>query len=117
DFNNDTFVDIIVINHGTNSISIFYGDRKGNFVNLFTYSTGYDSFPYALTTGDLNNDNRLDIVIANFGTNDIHLVFFNSSNTIQQSLIISTGVDSQPSSVVVADFNSDGFVDIAVSNY
>ena len=84
DFNNDTFIDIIVINYGTNSISIFYGNRDGNFVNRFTYSTGYDSFPYALTTGDLNNDNCLDIVIANFGTNDIHLVFFNSNNTIQQ---------------------------------
>ncbi|CAF1238509.1 unnamed protein product [Adineta ricciae] len=88
-----------------------------SFVNLFTYSTGYDSFPYALTTGDLNNDNRLDIIIANFGTNEIHLVFFNSSNTIQETLIISTGVNSHPSSVAVADFNSDGFVDIAVSNY
>jgi hypothetical protein len=35
------------------------------------YYTGYDSSPSSVATGDLNNDNRFDVVVANNGTNNI----------------------------------------------
>ena len=43
------------------------------------YSTGTSSRPYGVAIGDLNNDNILDIVIANSGTNII-LTFYGYGN-------------------------------------
>ncbi|CAF4687245.1 unnamed protein product, partial [Rotaria sp. Silwood2] len=71
DLDNDTFLDIVTANYGTNSISIFYGFGDGNFSYPITYSTGYDSSPFSAVSGDINNDNHLDLIIANYGTNNI----------------------------------------------
>lgn len=69
DFNNDTVLDIASANYGTDSISIFYGLGDGSFSNLIAYSTVYDSSPFGLVAGHFNNDNYLDIAVANSGTN------------------------------------------------
>ncbi|CAF1464555.1 unnamed protein product, partial [Adineta steineri] len=117
DFNNDTVLDIVTVNFGTNSISIFYGYENGMFSNPTMYSTGYDSLSYALAVGDFNNDNYIDIAIANYGTNNIGL-FLNAKNgTVEKQITISTGYGSHPISIAVGNFNDDTLVDIAVANH
>ncbi|CAF4403712.1 unnamed protein product, partial [Adineta steineri] len=64
-------LDIVVANSGTNNIIIFLNHGNGSFPNQITYSTGSDSEPYSVAVGDFNNDTRLDIVAANFWTNNI----------------------------------------------
>ncbi|CAF1123740.1 unnamed protein product [Adineta ricciae] len=117
DFNRDTFIDIIVIDYETNSISIFYGNPSTTFTKLFSYSTDYDSYPYSLAVGDLNNDQHLDIAITNYGTKNLHFLFFDENNTIKSQMTTSTDVDSCPTSVVLAHFNSDKLLDIAFTNF
>ena len=47
------------------------GYGNGTFAEQMIYSTGNGSYPYAVASGDFNNDNRLDLVIANEGTDSI----------------------------------------------
>ena len=117
DVNDDTTLDIITANYGTDSISIFYGYGNGTFYRPITYSTGYDSLPLAVVVGDFNNDNQLDLVTANSGTNNIGLFLSNGDGTFRNHETISTRYGSHPYCVVVGHFNNDIMLDIAVANH
>ncbi|CAF4814977.1 unnamed protein product [Rotaria sp. Silwood1] len=114
DLNNDKLLDIIVANDSTNNIGIFLGDDNGMFTNQMTFSTGFDSLPHAVAVGDFNNDNRMDIVVANAGTNNIGVFLANNNGTFLNQTTFST--DVYPISVAVGDFNNDTRLDIVVSN-
>ncbi|CAF4728217.1 unnamed protein product, partial [Rotaria sp. Silwood2] len=116
DLNNDSLVDIVTAYYGTNSISILYGYGSRNFSFPITYTTGYDSLPSSLAAGDFNNDKYLDLAIANYGTNNVFILFGNINGTFEKNVTFSTGLYSHPYSIAVGDFNTDNFLDIAVAN-
>jgi len=47
------------------------GKGDGTFGAQTTFSTGDDSQPYGLAVADFNNDNRPDVVVANYGLNTV----------------------------------------------
>ena len=116
DFNNDTLLDIVTANYGDHSISMLHGYGNSSFSNPFTYPMGYDSFPYSLVAGDFNNDNHLDIAVANYGTNNVVVLFGNTKGSFGNPATFSTGSGSHPSSITVGHFNEDNFLDIAVAH-
>jgi hypothetical protein len=116
-FNNDTLLDIVVANNGTDNVMVLFGSGYGTFVSQTTYSTGYDSYPCWVAVGDFNNDNRLDIAVANSGTNNVGVFLGNSTGTFSSQITYSTGLGSQPYSVAVLDVDNDTRLDIAVANY
>jgi hypothetical protein len=115
DFNNDTKVDIVVVNYGIYNIGVFLQDMDGSFAIQTTLSTGYDSDPYALAVGDLNNDNKLDIVVANYGTNNVGILLGYGNGTFQIQIIFTTFINSHPYSIAIDDLNSDTYLDIIVA--
>jgi hypothetical protein len=115
DFNNDAKLDIAVANYGTNNIGVFLQDTNGGFANQITFSTGYDSDPYALAVGDLNNDNKLDIVVANYGTNNVGIFLGYGNGTFAIQIIFTTGINSYPYSIAIDNLNSDTYLDIVVA--
>jgi hypothetical protein len=117
DFNNDTRLDIVVSNNGTDNVMVLFGSGYGTFVSQTTYSTGYSSYPCWVAVGDFNNDSRLDIVVANSGTNNVSIFLGNGTGTFLSQTKYSTGLGSQPYSVAVLDFDNDTRLDIAVANY
>jgi hypothetical protein len=117
DFNNDTCMDIAVANYGTNNIGILLGYGNGSFQNQTTCSTDYDSIPCSLAVADFNKDNQLDIVVANYGTNNIGIFLGYGNGTFASQKTYTTGPNSHPSSIALGDFNNDNQLDIVVSNY
>jgi hypothetical protein len=117
DFNNDTRLDIAVANYGTNNIMILLGSGYGTISSEIIYSTGTNSQPCWIAIDDLNNDNRLDIVVANSGNDNVGILFGYGNGTFSSQITYSTGVKSQPSSVIIDDFNNDTRLDIAVANH
>ena len=116
-FNNDSWLDIAVVNSGTNNVEIRFGSGNGNFLDSTTYSTGTDSEPRSIAIGDFNNDNKRDIVVANHRTNNV-FVFLNSDiGSFRDVNIYPTEDGSNPISVAIADFNNDNQLDIVVANY
>jgi hypothetical protein len=117
DLNNDTSLDILIANYGTHSISVLYGYGNGAFSRPITYSMGYDSLPFAVVGGNFNNDNQLDLVSANYGTNNIAVLLGDANGTFTNQRTFSTGPASHPCAIAVGHFNDDTLLDIAVANY
>ena len=80
-----------------------------------TMSTNTAS-PYFIDVGDLNQDSRLDLVVASKGTNDIGVFLGSKSGTFVLSKMYSTGTGSSIS-LALGDLNNDHRLDvIAISN-
>jgi hypothetical protein len=116
DLNNDHQLDIVAVNSGTNNIQIFLSKGDETFENLTTYSTGPQSNPHSIAVSDFNNDNYLDIVVANYGTNNIGIFLGNGNGTFTDQKFFSLG-SSRPLFITIGDFNNDNRMDIVVVNY
>jgi hypothetical protein len=116
DLNNDHWLDIVVANNGTNNVGVLFGYDNGSFGSQTTYSTGYDSLPYFVNIADFNNDHYLDIVVANYGTDNIGVFLGYGNGSFTTQTTYSTSPGSNPYSIAVNDFNNDGHLDIAVAN-
>ena len=116
DFNGDNRKDIVVANYGTDNIGVFlrYGD--GTFTNQTTFTTGANSGPYSIAIFDLNNDTHLDLTVAYADADKIAVFIGYGNGSFAKSQLYSTGRDSNPIFVVVADFNNANAADIAVLN-
>ena len=113
-FNNDTYLDIVITNCGSDNMGIFLGYGNGSFVNETTYST--DSSPSSVAVADFNNDTKLDIIVANHGSDNAGILLGHGDGTFRDMIRISMEYGSHPFSVLVGDFNSDGKLDFAVAN-
>jgi hypothetical protein len=116
DFNNDTRLDVAVANNFANNIGVFLGSGSQPYASAITYSIGDGSQPYSVAISDLNNDGYSDIIIANYGTDNVGILLGYGNKTFKTMKKSSTGLGSAPSSVAVANLNNDTHLDIIVSN-
>jgi hypothetical protein len=70
-FNGDAFTDLAIASVGNDNIAIKLGDGTGGFSGNGTVSTGTNSDPRAIATGDFNNDGETDLVSANQGSSTV----------------------------------------------
>ena len=117
DIDQDQQLDIVSVNPKLNSITVMMGQSDGTFADQTVYSTGDDSDPSAVTSGDLNNDGRMDLLVANEGTDSIGVAFGFDYATFQDPVIYSSNDSLRPIGIVVRDFSNDGFDDIASAFY
>ena len=116
DLNNDTLLDIVVVNSGYDSVSIFLGCGNGSISNQTTLSTGNGALPSSVALGDLNNDGMLDIVVVSSGYDSVGIFLGYGNGSFANQTMLSTGAESLPSSVAFGDLNNDTILDIVVAN-
>jgi hypothetical protein len=73
DLNNDSQTDIVVANSMNNNIVVLMAYGNGWFSTSITYPMGKYSQPVSIAVGDFNRDDRLDLVVANFGANMVFI--------------------------------------------
>lgn len=128
DLNGDGFIDLVAINsmHGGQTdnpyrgINIFWGSKDGyDFTNRRKVLN--EDNVSTCNIADLNGDGCLDIVVGLFDHPDkrpTKLVIYYGSETgfelKDRVAILSEGRSSSPT---IADYNKDGWLDIAVSSY
>jgi hypothetical protein len=123
DFNGDGITDFAVVNSADNTVSVLLGRTDGTLAPQLSYPTGPE--PVAIVAADFNGDGILDLAIANAnctggssGPNcspsTVSILLGNGDGTFQPHFDLAVG--TLPSSVVAADFNKDGTVDLAVAN-
>jgi hypothetical protein len=117
DFNNDKISDLVVANRGTNDIGILLGNGNGTFKILRTYSTGNRSNPSSIAIGDFDNDNCIDIAVANIGTTNVAIFFGYGNGTFTSPVMYATRSDAILTSIFVDDLNNDNILDIAVADF
>ncbi len=75
DIKKANWIDLIVINTGTNNIGVVLGYDNMTFASQKIYSIGDDSRPLSVTLGDFTNDTYLDIDVTNYETHNIGILF------------------------------------------
>jgi len=115
DFNGDGRMDLAVANangFSDGTVTILQGLGNGSFQVLQTLGTG--SNPSFLVAADFNLDGKLDLMVANTGSNSISLLLGIGNGNFQPQLDFAAG--SAPSWMAVADLNGDGRADLMVAD-
>lgn len=120
DFNGDGKTDLAVASRdcspGTNGVSIFLGNGDGTFAAKGTLTSPLSN-PASVAAGDFNGDGKLDLAVVDRGASTDAVFFYsgNGDGTFQAPTSVSLGGLAAANQVVVADFNKDGHLDVAVS--
>ena len=127
DFNNDAKPDLAVVNKADSSISILLNNDKGNFtaapgspIKLGTNEQSPSAIASKIfrATDATHLAQPADLVIANSGSNTVSVLLGsqNFDGTFTEAAGSPFAVGTNPSAVVIADFNGDGNLDFAVAN-
>jgi hypothetical protein len=113
DFTPDGRLDLAAILGDTNNYSVSQQNAMGNFpapVDVSVVSPG------AIATGDVNGDGRLDLVIASANASLVTVA--TDDNQAPGAFVNGStlNVGTNPSDVILADFNKDARLDIATCN-
>jgi Bacterial Ig-like domain (group 3)/FG-GAP-like repeat/FG-GAP repeat len=115
DFDQDGNLDVAVSNSDDGTVGILFGNGDGTLRPQVTYAVG--TAPNTLAMGDFNGDGFLDLAVTNFGSNTVTILLGaadKSGNFSVQAPAVAVGTN--PVGIAVADFNGDGFTDLAVTN-
>ena len=112
----DEAADLLVANFDNGDVSIFLGDGKGGFSTQSSVPVGVG--PNGIAVGDFNRDGKLDMVITHLGRlgfleGGVKIALGNGDGTFQAAQIVKA--NAGPDALAMADFNSDGKLDLAVS--
>jgi hypothetical protein len=116
DFNGDGAADVAIADVRSGTIIVRRGNGDGTFQAEVPYLEGGVP-PYILITHDLDLDGNLDLVCANRGSDDVSVLLGRGDGAFRKVIVSSTGPDTGPYSVAVADFNQDGVPDVVTANF
>jgi hypothetical protein len=117
DFDEDGHTDIAMANNGydyfTYDVSILLGTGDGTFTPAVNYTPG--SSPRSVCTGDFDEDNHIDLAVANGGSDNVSILLGSGDGSFATAVNFGTG--DSPFCVCAADFDEDGHIDLATANY
>ncbi|CAF1087993.1 unnamed protein product [Adineta ricciae] len=113
DLNEDHKMDIIAGNSiGKGNLLIFFNVGDNQFTKPTIYHTGIQ--PMFITIGDLNYDDRFDIVLTNNQSKSVQIFFNIGNGKFDKHSIISTSIAID--GITVVDVNQDKKLDIVITN-
>jgi hypothetical protein len=116
DVNGDGKPDQLTANANTHTAGVLLGTGNGTFGPITTYSTSAGSAPTDIEVADVNGDGKLDLLTANIFGNAVGVLLGNGNGTFGTVTPFSTGADSSPFKLAVADVNGDGKLDLLTDN-
>jgi hypothetical protein len=103
---------------GPGSVSILLGNGDGTFSPVGTPpATGHGPIALAMGQFDLKNAaDHTDLAVVNQQDNTVSILLANGDGTFTLANGSPIGVGHSPSNIAVADFNGDGYPDLAITN-
>ena len=116
DFNADGMGDVAVSSHDSRQVAVFLSTGGGAMGAPALLSVGANRRPEGITAGDFNGDGQIDLAAATSLNNDSWAtIFTNAGGTFGAPQHFAfLGIDAD--SIVSADFDLDGDLDLATSN-
>jgi uncharacterized protein (DUF2141 family) len=118
DLNGDGKLDVIMTSFCTDQgcanggdVGVFLGNGDGTFQPVVTYMTG--GFANAVAVADLNGDGKLDVAVANGGSDTVSVFLGNGDGTLQAPTIYSSA--GYAYAIAIGDVNQDGKPDLVVT--
>jgi len=112
DFNQDVYL-ILQCRYSLTIVWLFSTGMEMHIPDRANFATGLN--PRFVAAGDLDGDGRIDLVVANYSSDNISIHLGNGDGTFQNA--VNYGVGSDPYFVTVADLNGDGRLDIISANH
>jgi hypothetical protein len=121
DFNGDGYPDIVAGNDGDNTVGVvvFLSRPDGSLQPGVNYnSTSSNGNLLFVAVADFNQDGKLDIAAVDYVNGIVQIFNGNGDGTFTTGSTFATDVsNTEPYDLVAADFNGDGYPDLAVVNY
>ncbi len=119
DFDNDGRDDIVSTTNADNTISIFRNMSTPGSINAGSLANKQDvttNDSESVAVGDLDGDGKLDIAVANRGTNTVSILRNNTSSLISfiPKVDLVTGIN--PEDIAIQDLDADGKPELVVAN-
>jgi len=110
DFNHDGKLDIAVAS-SSGKVAILLGRGDGTFQPAAYYPT---STAYSIAVADFNHDGNLDLAVSNRLNQNIEIMLGNGDGTFRSPVPYATTTGTEPTFVLVGDFNNDGKLDLLI---
>ena len=121
DVNGDHKLDLLTTDSNRNKIGVFMGNGDGTFAASVEYPCSY--LPSNIYVGDVNGDGKSDVMVNNYNAlpSAVTVLLGNGDGTFQPPNISPITPDTTyaglTTSAVLGDFNGDGKMDVAATNW
>jgi hypothetical protein len=112
DLNQDTFLDLVVADERSDGVWVLLGNGDGSFGAATLIKVG--GGPHGVAIGNFDGAIGNDLAITQSRSDKIVILLNHGDGSATFSAGGTIPVGDQPGPIVTADFNSDGFLDLAV---
>ncbi len=120
DYNLDGWIDIYMTG-GENSDKLYENQGGNRFIDrseLLPHNPGKTGTTSSVTTGDINNDGCVDVILTTFNRDDPTIILKNNCDGTFTEMTATSGSLTGPGiGATLFDYNNDGMLDLYVINY
>ena len=108
--------DLAVANSAKDDIQVLMNYNRNVFMNIQNLSISLGSHPQSITIAHINQNQFLDIAVVNTWDNNFNVFLGRGNGSFSRRYVYPTGILSAPNSIVTADLNHDGRIDVVTTH-